>query len=281
MNKSPFNYVGNKYRQLPTLLKIFPKDINCFVDLFTGGGDVITNITAKRKIGIDINKLIIDIIHQFQQMTIEDILTYIDKRIGEFQLSKTNVEGYNTYRELYNNGTLQTPLDLFTLSRFSFNNFIRLNDRLEMNASFGANRSSFNPAMRKNTIVFHQLIQSIQFICEDFRAFDLSTLTKQDFIYADPPYLIAQGVYNNRSKEAWQRWELKDELDLLNYLEKSSVPFALSNLLRYKGRNNEPLIEWIDKHHFNVYQINSDYSHCSYNSIQTTEPTVEIVITNY
>lgn len=36
--KSPLNYVGGKYKLLPQLLPLFPKQINTFYDLFGGGG---------------------------------------------------------------------------------------------------------------------------------------------------------------------------------------------------------------------------------------------------
>lgn len=36
--KSPLNYTGGKYKLLPQLLELFPKQVNTFVDLFAGGG---------------------------------------------------------------------------------------------------------------------------------------------------------------------------------------------------------------------------------------------------
>jgi site-specific DNA-adenine methylase len=36
--KSPLNYIGGKYKILSQIISFFPEDINCFVDLFTGGG---------------------------------------------------------------------------------------------------------------------------------------------------------------------------------------------------------------------------------------------------
>jgi site-specific DNA-adenine methylase len=45
-DKSPFNYIGNKHKLLPQIYTLFPADINIFVDLFVGGGDVCSNITA-------------------------------------------------------------------------------------------------------------------------------------------------------------------------------------------------------------------------------------------
>ena len=42
------NYTGGKYKLLPQLLPLFPQDINTFVDLFTGGGNVAININSKK-----------------------------------------------------------------------------------------------------------------------------------------------------------------------------------------------------------------------------------------
>ena len=42
--KSPLNYTGGKYKLLPQLLELFPKQVNTFVDLFAGGGNVSVNV---------------------------------------------------------------------------------------------------------------------------------------------------------------------------------------------------------------------------------------------
>ena len=119
---------GNKYKQLNQLYSIFPKDINNFIDLFCGGLDVSININASNKYANDINKNIIDIYQAFQKQSLEQLMEYIDLRIQEFTLSRFNAEGFLQYRELYNtNSSYHTPIDLFILSRFSYNNEIRIN----------------------------------------------------------------------------------------------------------------------------------------------------------
>lgn len=35
--KSPFNYIGGKYKLLPQIYSTFPNNTNVFVDLFGGG----------------------------------------------------------------------------------------------------------------------------------------------------------------------------------------------------------------------------------------------------
>ena len=50
--KSPLNYTGGKYKLLPQLLPIIllppphKNEINTFVDLFTGGGNVVANVNG-------------------------------------------------------------------------------------------------------------------------------------------------------------------------------------------------------------------------------------------
>lgn len=39
--KSPLNYTGGKYKLLPQLLELFPKQVKTFVDLFAGGGECV------------------------------------------------------------------------------------------------------------------------------------------------------------------------------------------------------------------------------------------------
>ena len=51
MIKSPMNYVGGKYKLLPQILPLFPKNIETFVDLFCGGFNVGINVEAKKYSG--------------------------------------------------------------------------------------------------------------------------------------------------------------------------------------------------------------------------------------
>lgn len=284
--KSPFNWVGNKYKQLPQLMKIFPDKINNFIDLFCGGCDVAQNMIghANHVYANDVNVLVIDIMREFQECPIEEILNFINNRIEEFKLSTTNKEGYLKYRELYNNGVYSSSLDLFTLARFSFNNNMRFNSEGKMNSAFGMNRSSFNPVQKKNTIILHKNLQQIILSSKNFSEFDLTSFGENDFIYTDPPYLITEAYYNCGAKEVNQRWEQKDDLCLFNYLDKASkrsIKFAMSNFIKHKGKTNEKLIEWIKDNNYNTYDINSDYHNCVHCAIKTDLPTLEVVITNY
>lgn len=282
--KSPINYPGNKYKLLKQLYVYFPKNINNFIDLFCGGLDVSINTIAINKYANDINYHLIEIYESFQQHTIEQIFQYINTRIKEFNLTRYNAEGYLLYRNLYNtNIEYKTPLDLFTLSRFAFNNKIQFNTYNELNSSFGYNHSDFNLTQRANTKALHTALQSIKFSSLDFKTFDITQFTnKNDFIYVDPPYLISAAQYNDGPKATNSKWSEQDDLDLYSYLDKASeagIKWAMSNVISHKGKENITLINWIEK--YNVYDIYSDYSRAAYNKIQTTDPTIEVLITNY
>lgn len=283
--KSPLNYTGNKYRLLPQLLQLFPQDINNFIDLFTGGGDVVANIQAKHKYANDINEPVVEILQSFQKYSLQDMMQYIDARIAEFDLSKTNEEGYLQYRQLYNtkNSGYDTPLDLFTITRFSYNQILRFNNKMEFNAAFGKNRSDYNDNMRNNTIAFHPKVQDINFTSMDFRTFNLAAFGEEDFLYIDPPYLIANADYN-AGRTAKLSWNTSDEIALHKVLEEAnnrSIKWAMSNFLKHKGKINTITEEWAMKHNYNIYNIRSNYIKLTTKTERISDPTIEVLITNY
>lgn len=282
--KSPFNYVGNKYRQLPQLVNLFPKEINNFIDLFTGGADVATNMTSRTTnvYANDINQFVIDIMKEFQSKPLDEILDFIDSKINIWNLTKTNKEAYFTFREAYNRGICSTPLDLFVLTRFSYNNNLRFNDKKEMNQAFG--ERCFNPVMRKNTIAFYDKIQKVKLSCSSFLDFDLTPFGEQDFIYIDPPYLISDAYYNTGAKNAAQKWTQDDDLKLFEYLNeatKKNIKFAMSNFINHRGKTNTKLVEWINDMKLNTYNVHSNYERCVANKVKNDNPTLEVLITSY
>ena len=98
MIKTPLNYIGAKTKLLPQILPLFPNKIDCFVDLFAGGCNVGVNVVANRVIFNDNLSHLIDMYLAFKKHSIEDIISYIESRITELQLSKINQDGYLTLR---------------------------------------------------------------------------------------------------------------------------------------------------------------------------------------
>ncbi len=276
--KSPMNYIGNKYRLLNQIIPLLPP-AKCFVDLFAGGLDVSINYDAEIVYCNDINHYLIDIYKAFQNTNNTDLIKYIDNRIEEFSLSKTDKDSYMKFRYFYNNSD-KNPLDLYVLMNYGFNYQLRFNSIHDFNNPFGKNRSSFNSAIRKRLLPFSESIKNYNFTSCDFRAFDYSVLNKGDLIYCDPPYRISTGSYND-GKRGFNGWSEDDDLDLIAILDKLSerdVHFALSNVLKHKGLKNDILIEWSKK--YKVYDLNSNYKNCNYQTINKNSKTMEVLITN-
>ncbi len=277
--KSPMNYIGGKYKLLPQILPYFPNYIGTFVDLFSGGCNVSINVTANRIICNDINKKIIEMFEVFKNTELSEILHQIKLRIAEYNLTKENEKGFKDFRDFYNK--TQNPIDLYTLTCYSFNYQFRFNNDLLYNNPFGRNRSQFSENMKHNLISFVSRLKklNIEFLSKDFTQIPLDYLTPDDLIYCDPPYLITTGTYNDGNR-GFKDWKTEQEYALYDYLDnanKRGIKFALSNVIEHKGKINKILLEWAKK--YKIIDLNYNYSNSSFNTKKGESR--EVLIINY
>ena len=277
--KSPLNYIGGKYKLLPQLIEFFPEKINTFVDLFSGGFNVGINVDCNKVICNDMNTFIKDLYKELYSKPIDETLNKITGRINEYGLSKENEEAFKKFRDYYNK--TKEPIDLYTLSCYSFNYQFRFNNNKEYNNPFGRNRSQFSDNMKSNLILFTEKLKSmnVEFLSEPFDKVDLSKLNSEDFVYCDPPYLITTGSYNDGNR-GFKDWKEEEEIQLykvLDELNKRKVKFALSNVIEHKGKENILLKEWSKK--YKTIYLTSDYSNSSYNTKR--DKSIEVLIINY
>lgn len=279
--KSPMNYIGGKYKLLPQLMQYFPKNIDTFVDLFAGGFTVSANVNANTTICNDLNSKVVEMVRFFCYADENTVLKRILDKINEFNLTKENELGYKAFRDYYNQ--TGNPIDLFTLSCFSFNYQFRFNNNMQYNNPFGRNRSQFSETTKKNLLLFMETMKhkNLEFYTRDFRNVSLQGLGTDDFIYCDPPYLITNGSYNDGNR-GFHDWGTEEEKDLYSFLDKANeqgIKFALSNVFEHKGKKNKILQEWAKK--YKVYEIESNYSNCSYQKKDKESITREVLIVNY
>ena len=76
--KSPLNYTGGKYKLLPQIMPLFPTNIDTFVDLFCGGGNVGINTLANHIIYNDKNHCLIELLKVFDTYDYQTIETKIE-----------------------------------------------------------------------------------------------------------------------------------------------------------------------------------------------------------
>ena len=277
MIKSPLNYVGGKYKLLSQILPLFPKEIDTFYDLFGGGFNVGINVDAKKHVYNDILKPVVELLWALKKEDRERVLMFIDDYIDQYNLSKTNKEGYLALRERYNE-TKRSPFMFYTLVAHSFNNQIRFNKKGEFNMPFGMNRSSFNPTLRKRFVEFVDKLHTldVEFYNKDFRDFSIDTFKVNDFIYIDTPYLGTVATYNENGG-----WTEKDERDVHEFLDRlngKGIKFALSNVFESKGQSNDILKDWAKQ--YNVHYLDISYGNCNHQR-KSKAPDVEVLVTNY
>ena len=257
----------------------FPNDINTFVDLFAGGCNVGINIKANNIICNDINKVVIDLMHDWNRLNSEQALKILEQTINKYNLSKTNEEGFKNIRQDYNDGNKSWNI-FYAMLTNAFNYQIRFSKQGNYNMPFGRNRSSFNPTLKKNFIKYIDKLNNINisFTNEDFRDFKMDSLNNNDFVYCDPPYLISCASYNEQ--DGWNKDCEKDLLNLLDSLNNKGIKFALSNVLENKGKNNDILKDWCKK--YNTIHLNNTYGNCNYHAKdKSSNTTDEVLIINY
>lgn len=276
--KSPMNYVGGKYKLLPQILPLFPKNINTFVDLFCGGFNVGVNVEANKIIGNDLCKEVIEVYKGIQKEGLENSLNLIKNEISKYNLSKTNEEGFKQIRSFYNEGNKEWYI-FYAMLIHAFNYQIRFNKKGEYNMPFGRNKSYFNPTLERNFIKFAKAIEekNIIFTNHNFKDLKINLLNKDDFVYLDPPYLITCASYNEQG--GWNEEEEYSLLSLCDNLNNNNIKFALSNVLEHKGLKNEILMKWANS--YKIHYLNHNYNNCNYQDKNKDSKTIEVLITNY
>ena len=301
--QSPLNYTGGKYKLLPQMLPHFPKDIDYFVDLFCGGGNVGINVPCNKVLFNDNNSIIRYMFGTFKNMDKEETFRLIDSIIKEYGLSdsdkygyeyygcnsadglsKYNTDGYLRLREDFNkmqNRDYGYYITLYVLIVYSFNNQIRFNRRGEFNLPAG--KRDFNRKMREKLSAFIDRLKSgdYNFESNDFREISDEDWNDKTFVYVDPPYLITCATYNEQDG-----WNEELEKELLNYLDKLNdrgIRFALSNVLQSKGKENKILLDWVNRNigKYRVIYLDYTYANSNYHTKDRTSKTDEVLIVNY
>lgn len=306
--KTPLNYTGNKSRLMDQFAIHFPDNVGVFVDLFCGGATVGLSVNAKKVIFIDNNRNVINLLKHLTKYNFDTLLPRLEELIKKYGLSYSAKFGYKGYRngiqKTDNNGlkaynalgyyklrsdynsmgtkSSKEALDmLYLLVVYAFNNDMRFNRSGEFNLPVG--KTDLNKNNIKKLKQYIDRVKKIDcvFICGDFREKEVQKiLMKADFIYADPPYLIGNAVYNETSN--WTEQTEQELINLLEVLNENKKKFALSNILNKVGAYNKPLSDWIFRRtDLHIIDINYHYRSASYNKINRNSMEREVLITNY
>ena len=295
--RSPLFYVGDKYKLMREIKTHLPKRIRTFVEPFVEGGSVFMNVEAENYLLNDIDSWVVGI-HQYlcghnknKDQFFDELFALVDhyglscsyrndvipdklkKEFPKTYFAKYNKEAFIRMRSDFNKGEKDDMLHLYVLLIYGFNRMLRFNREGNYNLPVG--NVDFNKNVYNALSDYFSITNSKHIIWSnlDFRQFLLSChLSKDDFVYLDPPYLITFSEYN----KLWDEETEKDLLALLDFLDGEKIKFAISNVTHYKGKVNSIFLEWSAK--YNVYTIKSNY--ISYHD-NTSKTFNEVLVTNY
>lgn len=296
MVRSPFFYVGDKYKLVEQFRVVFPDKINRLFEPFCGGGSVFLNIQASKYIANDNNAYLIRL-HEFLSEKSKDEKNFfnnLESLIVEYGFSASAI-GKNVSKELkqkypkthyavfnkiqYNklkkdfNANKNDMMKLYLLLIYGFNHMLRFNRTGDFNLPVGDVDYNKNVKTAIHNYFEFMKQNEVKFYCEDFQKFIANfRFSSKDLIYFDPPYLISSSEYN----KCWTIEEEKRLLKLIDSLNEKGIKFALSNVFFHKGKENNILIEWSKK--YKVYDIKSNYISYHDNSIKNSK---EVLITNF
>lgn len=295
--RSPFFYVGDKYKLVPQLRDKMPKNISKYIEPFVGGGSSLINTNAKEYIANDIDTNVINLHKALSnyadkpEKLFEEIFDKIEKyNLSCSYLNKTvpielkkkyvktyysrfNKQNYIEMRDDFNNNQ-DDMIQLYLLLIYGFNHMIRYNSSGKFNLPVGNVDFNKNVYNSLNSYLKFSKNNHVKFYNMDYKKFlDECEFDENSYVFLDPPYLISSSEYN-------KLWNEKNEKELCDYLDKlneKGVKFGITNLTHHKGKDNSIFMKWAEKYY--CYDINSNY--ISFNDNTIKKESREVFVTNY
>lgn len=295
--RSPFFYVGDKYKLMPQLKQLMPKDIEQYIEPFVGGGSSFLNSKGTSYMLNDVDSYVVELHRQIGSYTgkaeklFEELFDIIDfyglscsyrgicvpeemkKKYVKTYYSKYNKDAYIRMRKDFNERK-DDFLRLYLLLIYGFNHMIRFNDKGDFNLPVGNVDFNNNVYQALNNYLKFVGEHEIEFFNMDYISFlEKIKFENNSYVFLDPPYLISMSEYNklwNDKKED----ELCEYLDLLN---DRGIKFGITNLITHKGKVNRRFLDWSKK--YCAYDVKSNYISFNDNTIKADSQ--EVFVTNY
>lgn len=295
--RSPFFYVGDKYKLMPQLKQLMPKNIEQYIEPFVGGGSSFLNSKGTSYMLNDVDSYVVELHKQIGSYTgrgeelFEELFDIIDfyglscsyrgicvpdemkKKYVKTYYSKYNKDAYIRMRKDFNMKK-DDFLRLYLLLIYGFNHMIRFNGKGDFNLPVGNVDFNNNVYQALNNYLEFVGEHEIEFFNMDYISFlEKIKFGKNSYVFLDPPYLISMSEYN-------KLWNDKKEDELCEYLDSLNdrgIKFGITNLITHKGKINQRFLDWSKK--YCAYDVKSNYISFNDNTIKTDSQ--EVFVTNY
>lgn len=286
--KSPFNWVGNKYKYLSIINSFNFKNYEHVIDVMMGSGNILFNIiaTGKNYVGNDKQCLLPDIYNLINKNDIEFSLSDIEQVLNKFDRFSTK-ESYYIFRDYWNKKFLKNVRDRIFCVETALLLKMCSNSMVRFNPTHGYFNQGFRGLGKKDEFFTDKMkeivldgLNSLQklfgqkkfyFLNKDFE-YCISRPKNKSLLIIDPPYILRKDMYNTDFSE-------NDDVRLLNLLSSTPHDFIYFNYLQRENIKNEKLEEFVASGKYNVIDIN-DGTMAGQGRSQNIKKVREVIVTN-
>jgi len=292
-------WVGGKTQIIDKIISDFPVHINNYREIFLGGGSVLLTLLSYVKNDIirihgkiyayDLNESLIYMYKNIQTncdelyLELQNIITDFNNcDNGEINRNPTNIneakvakENYyywirNKYNNLEDKQSITCSAMFLFLNKTCFRGLFRVGPK-GFNVPYGHYK---NPTIinKEHLDEIHNLIQNVNFECEDFNS-SLLNIEDNDFTYLDPPYAPeTETSFVGYTKDGFNHDQHTNLFKLIHELTDKNKKIMLSNADVSLVREN-----FTDKK-YNTISITCKRT---INSKKPDAKTTEVIIRNY
>jgi len=222
-------WVGGKRQLMKEIIKYIPNDYNTYYEPFVGGGAVLFSLQPENAVINDINSELINVYKVIKNNLIELLEDLKKHKNNEKYFYKIReLDRSSEYNELSN---VERASRIIFLNKTCYNGLYRVNSLGYFNAPFGKYK---NPKIinEKRLFAIHDYFNNNNIKILNTNYYEaLKDISKNDFVYFDPPYhpISESSSFTNYSKDGFDendQIKLKKVCDELN---SKGVKFLLSN----------------------------------------------------
>ncbi|MCX5632734.1 MAG: DNA adenine methylase [Phycisphaerae bacterium] len=241
----PFlKWAGGKTQLLDEIEKRLPSslstgEITTYIEPFVGGGAVFFHIAQnypniKEFYLYDINDDLVKC-YNVVKTNVRALIRELNKLTKEFLPLNEELrrEFYRQIRSEFNRtkhkSSIKSSAKLIFLNKTCFNGLYRVNSKNEFNVPFGDYK---NPKIcnERNLLAVSEVLQKAKIICGDFTK-SKKYISKNTFVYLDPPYRPLNGTANftSYSKDSFSEDDQIRLADFCKEIKQIGAKFLLSN----------------------------------------------------
>ena len=219
----PFlRWAGSKKKLLPKLTSYWNNNFSRYVEPFMGSASLFFSIAPSKAVLADINS---ELVHTY--CVVRDHPKRVHTALTSLPKGK---QAYYRIRSQNPNNlpAIERAAKFIYLNRFCFNGIYRTNTKGKFNVPYSPSGTGDLPTLEELREI-STVLQSVTIHCADFETILLSKVRKNDFVYLDPPFAVAnRRVFRQYGPQTFGLSDLKRLNDALVHIDRVGAKFLVS-----------------------------------------------------